>query len=53
LIPGVIGELENHRNLKSYLLERESTIKMQHENISKNADSSAADKVAELRQHMS
>ena len=53
LIPGVIGEMEDHRNLKSYLLDRENTIKMQHESIAKNADTSAADKVAELRQFMS
>lgn len=29
LIPGVIGDMENHRNLKSYLLDKENTIKMQ------------------------
>ena len=29
LIPGVIWEMEDHRNLRSYLLDRENTIKMQ------------------------
>ena len=53
LIPGVIGEMEDHRNLRSYLLDRENTIKMQQDTIVKNADINAADKVAELRQFMS
>jgi hypothetical protein len=38
LIPGVIGEMEDHRNLRSYLLDRENTIKMQQDTIAKNAD---------------
>jgi hypothetical protein len=31
LIPGVVGDLEQHRTLKSYLIDREKTIKMQHD----------------------
>ena len=52
LIPGVIGDLEEHRNLKSYLLNRVKVVNNQQETIVKNAETQAADKVAELRKEL-
>ena len=46
LIPGVIGEVEEYRNLKMYLLDRKKIIKATFDKNARDADNNSADQVA-------
>lgn len=49
LIPGVIGEHEEYRNLKMYLLDRKKIIKATFDKNARDANNQAADQVAQCR----